>query len=77
MIQKMLSKARKVQCILCNGVFSCAQGDTTRFHDHLSTDHEVRSELGQSWVMAVSLLDLGRREKILTTIMDNINIYVC
>ena len=73
MIQKMLSKAKKVQCILCNGVFSCAQGDTTRFHDHLSTDHEVRSELGQSWVMAVSLLDLGRREKILATIMDNIN----
>ena len=68
----MSPKSRKIQCILCNGVVSLDE-NKTRFKDHLDQDHAVIADGGQSWVMAVSLLDHERREKILATIMDNIS----
>ena len=68
----MSPKSRKIQCILCNGVVSLDE-NKTRFKDHLDQDHAVIADGGQSWVMAVSLLDQERREKILATIMDNIS----
>ena len=67
----MSLKSRKLQCILCNGVISY-DDSKVRFKEHLDQDHSVIAETGQSWVMAVSLLDLERREKILATIIDNI-----
>jgi len=68
----MSLKSKKIQCILCNGVVSL-DDDRTRIKEHLDQDHAVISDVGKSWVMAVSLLDLERREKILATILDNIN----
>ena len=68
----MSLKSRKIQCILCNGVVSL-DDNKTRFKEHLDQDHAVIADGGQSWVMAVSLLDQERREKILATIMDNIS----
>ena len=68
----MALRSRKIQCILCNGVVSL-DDDKTRIKEHLDQDHAVIADVGKSWVMAVSLLDLERREKILATILDNIN----
>ena len=68
----MSLKSKKIQCILCNGVVSL-DDDKTRIKEHLDQDHAVIADVGKSWVMAVSFLDLERREKILATILDNIN----
>ena len=68
----MALRSRNIQCILCNGVVSL-DDDKTRIKEHLDQDHAVIADVGKSWVMAVSLLDLERREKILATILDNIN----
>ena len=67
----MSLKLRKIQCILCNGVVALDE-NKTRFKEHLDHDHAVIANTGQSWVMAVSLLDQERREKILATIMDSV-----
>ena len=67
----MSLKSRKIQCILCNGVVALDE-NKTRFKEHLDHDHAVIANTGQSWVMAVSLLDHERREKILATIMDSV-----
>ena len=68
----MSLKSRKMQCILCNGVVSL-DDDKTRIKEHLDQDHAVIADVGKSWVMAVSLLDPERREKILARILNNIN----
>ena len=62
----MSAKTVKIRCILCNGAVAFDKGDTTRFSDHLRTDHEASD--GLDWVLAGSVVSPSTRQKVLHVI---------
>ena len=58
---EMYPKAKKIHCVLCNGVVAFDKSSPERFSEHLRFDHEVSE--GLDWVVAGSLISVETSQR--------------